>query len=38
MIVLDDEPISWNRAYRQIENNTKIGEKIFKLLEELEII
>jgi len=36
--VLDDEPISWVTAYREIKNKTKKGEKILKILLELEII
>ena len=39
IVVLDDiGPISWNTAYVEISNETEIGAKILKRLEELEII
>ena len=39
ILVLDDEgPITWKIAYLEIENGTKLGETIFKKLEELEFI
>ena len=39
ILVLDDKgPISWEVAYLEIENKTKLGEKILKELEDLEII
>lgn len=38
ILVLEDEPITWNVAYIEIENNTKFGEKILKKLAEMEII
>ncbi len=31
-------PITWNAAYSEIDNNTKLGEKIFEKLLELKII
>ena len=38
--VLDNEkgPITWNVAYLEIKNNTKLGEEILKKLEGLKII
>lgn len=33
-----DTPISWNVAYFEIKNNTKLGEIILKKLIELKII
>ncbi|MDO8538260.1 MAG: hypothetical protein Q7S21_05225 [archaeon] len=33
-----DTPISWNVAYFEIKNNTKLGEQILKKLIELKII
>lgn len=37
--VLDKRgPITWNVAYLEIKNNTKLGEEILKTLEELKII
>lgn len=38
VIVIDDEPISWNIAYQEIKNKTKRGEKILNTLRKLEII
>lgn len=38
VIVIDNQPISWNRARTEIENKTKIGEVIQKKLENLEVI
>jgi len=38
VIVINDQPISWEVAYLEIKNKTKLGEKIQKRLEELEII
>ena len=36
--VADDKPISWNVAYLEIKNETKLGREIVKKLEDLEII
>lgn len=39
ILVLDKEgPISWEVAYQEIENKTKLGDKILKKLEQLGII
>ncbi|MDP1694588.1 MAG: hypothetical protein Q8L34_03540 [Candidatus Woesearchaeota archaeon] len=38
VIVIDNEPISWNIAYQEIKNKTKRGEKILNTLKKLEII
>lgn len=39
ILVLDKEgPINWDVAYLEIENKTKLGEKIIKKLEQLGII
>ena len=38
IVVLDDEPISWNLAYQLIKNGTEKGKEILKLLKKLEII
>jgi len=39
ILVLDEKgPITWNVAYIEIDNNTKLGEKIFKKLVKLKII
>jgi len=36
--VVDDKPISWNVAYLEIKNETKLGQEILKKLENIEII
>jgi len=38
IVVVDDQPINWNLAYEEIDNETGRGEKILKILVELEII
>ena len=38
ILVIDDQPITWNVAYQEIMNETKLGEKILKKLIELELI
>jgi hypothetical protein len=36
--IIDAKPITWNVAYLEIKNNTPLGQKILKMLTELEII
>ncbi len=38
ILVIDDEPVTWNVAYLEVSNNTKKSIKILKKLEELKII
>lgn len=39
ILVLDKKgPITWNVAYIEINNQTKLGDKIFKKLVKLKII
>lgn len=38
IIVIDDEPISWKMAYREIKNDSELGKEIGKKLIELGII
>ena len=38
VVVLDNEPITWNLAYQEIKNQTKKGQIILNTLKELEII
>ena len=38
VVVIDKQPISWNIAYLEIKNNTSLGQKILKILRELNII
>ena len=37
-VLKDKGPISWNVAYLEIKNNTKLGEEILQKLEDLKII
>lgn len=36
--LIDEKPITWNVAYLEIKNNTALGKKILKNLEDLKII
>jgi hypothetical protein len=36
--LVDNKPYSWNVAYIEILNNTKLGEKILKKMETLGIL
>ncbi len=38
VLVIDDEPITWNVAYREIRGKTELGKTILKKLEALKII
>ena len=38
VLVIDDEPINWARAYKEIQGNTPLGEKIYKMLVEKDLI
>ena len=38
LVLPDRGPITWNVAYTEINNDTKLGELILKKLEELKII
>ncbi len=38
ILVIDDQPITWNVAYLEIKNNTPLGKRILEKLSELEII
>lgn len=38
IIVIDDKPITWNVAYKEINGNTELGKRILKKLDELKII
>lgn len=38
IVIIDNEPYSWNTACNEIENNTELGKKILKKLEALEIL
>jgi len=36
--IVDDKSYSWDIAYYEINNNTELGKKILKKIEELEIL
>lgn len=36
--LIDEKPITWNVAYLEIRNNTELGKKILKNLEDFKII
>jgi len=38
IVVIDDKPYTWNSAYFEVNNNTGIGKRILKKLEEMKII
>lgn len=38
IVVIDDEPLTWNAAKIEIENNTEKGEEILRKLIEMGII
>lgn len=36
--IIDNKPYSWNAAYSEVDQNTQLGEKILKKLEQLGIL
>ena len=38
IFVLDKNPYTWNSVFFEIKNNTSLGKKMLKRLEELDII
>lgn len=38
IIVIDDEPVSWKMAKREITEDTQLGQKISKELKKLDIV
>ena len=38
IVLAEGKPITWNVAYEEIEEETKLGEKILKKILELELI
>ena len=38
VIIINEEPVSWNVAYQHIKNGTKLGDTILKFLKELKIL
>jgi hypothetical protein len=38
IVVIDDEPYSWNVAHKAVVDDNELGKKILKKLEELGIL
>ena len=38
VVVVDNEPLSWNAAHLEVEQNTPAGKKILEILTKLEIL
>lgn len=38
IVVIDEKPYTWNAAYMEVKNKTKLGEKILNKLKALGII
>jgi hypothetical protein len=38
IVVIDKKPYTWNTAFIEIRENTQLGNKILKVLGEIEII
>ncbi len=38
LVVVDKKPYTWNTAYLEVNDNTSLGKKILKVLEEMGIV
>ena len=38
IVVIEKKPYTWNTAFIEIEENTTLGKKILKVLEDIKII
>ena len=38
IVVVDGKTYNWNTSYFEIKENTELGEKILKALEQLEVL
>ncbi|HLD43523.1 MAG TPA: hypothetical protein VJB08_06095 [Candidatus Nanoarchaeia archaeon] len=38
IVTLDKKPYTWNTAFLEIKDNTSLGKKLLKRLEELDIL
>lgn len=38
VVVIDKQPISWNIAYLEIKNSSKLGQQILNILKALNIL
>ena len=37
LVVVDKKPYTWNTAYLEVKDDTPLGKKILKTLEEIEV-
>lgn len=38
IVIINEKPYSWDAAFFEIRNNTKLGQQIYDKLEKMEII
>lgn len=38
VVVIEKKPYTWNTAFIEIEENTNLGKKILKILEDIKLI
>ena len=38
LVVVDKKPYTWNTAYIEVKNDTPLGKKILKTLEEIGVL
>lgn len=38
IVIIDGRPLSWNVAYKEIKENTRMGEQILKKLKSMDIL
>lgn len=38
VVVVDDKPMTWNAVYLELQEESDIGKKAMKMLEEMEIV
>lgn len=38
IVVIDKKPYTWNTAFIEINDNSSLGQKILKVLEDLELV
>ena len=38
VVVVDNEPVTWNAAHLEVEQNTPVGKEILEILTKLKIL
>jgi hypothetical protein len=38
LVVVNKKPYTWNTVYLEVKNNTSLGKKLLKILEEIDIL